>query len=292
MNLSIIVVNYNTKELLKKCVDSLINGLKDSKINGLTEVIVVDNASTDGSVETIKRLTDSKINGLTIRLIENKENLGFAKAVNQALRQVYTEPLDFARDKLRRSAQGKVILLLNSDTVVKKDALSELLKFEEKIGPAIVGARLLNADGSIQASVFHLPTVKRAIEEFWFNKKDAFSKYIPGGNGPVEVEAVVGGAMLISRSVIEKVGVFDERYFMYFEDLDYCRRAKKAGFKVYYLPAAEIIHEHGASGKTLVKKENQWKRLLPSSKRYHGFFKHFSISLILWSGQKLKKVLK
>jgi GT2 family glycosyltransferase len=139
--------------------------------------------------------------------------------------------------------------------------------------------------------VFHLPTAKNAISEFWFGKKDAFSKYTPTANLPIGVEAVVGGAMLISKEVIEKVGLFDERYFMYFEDLDYCRRARKAGFKVWYLPGVKIIHEHGASGHNLAEEKNQWRRLVPSSKVYHGILKHYMINLILWSGQKVRKIL-
>jgi len=81
--------------------------------------------------------------------------------------------------------------------------------------------------------------------------------------------------------VINKIGLLDERYFMYFEDLDYCRKAKKFGLKVYYLPTAKIIHEHGASGRKLAKPEEQWKRLIPSSKIYHGPLRHFLINLII-----------
>lgn len=272
MDLSIIIISYNTRDLLKKCLESIINGLKDSKIDELTEIVVVDNASTDGSVETVKKLTNSKINGLTIRLIKNNENLGFARAVNQAL----------------RVATGKSILLLNSDSEVKRGALNCLLTFEKERRPAIVGAKLLNPNGMVQPSVFHLPTIKRAIEEYWFGKKGSFSKYIPLGKNASEVEAVSGGAMLISREVFDRIGFFDEKYFMYFEDLDYCRRARTAGYKVYYLPGAEVVHEHGASGRGLAKADDQWRRLIPSSKIYHGLFKHYLINTILWTAQKLK----
>ncbi|MBU2577908.1 hypothetical protein KKA69_03680, partial [Patescibacteria group bacterium] len=87
----------------------------------------------------------------------------------------------------------------------------------------------------------------------------------------------------------DRIGLLDERYFMYFEDLDYCRRVRKAGYKVFYLPQAEIIHEHGASGQHLIGQLDQWKRLVPSSKVYYGFFKHYLISFILWVGQKWQK---
>jgi len=291
MDLSIIIVNYNTKDLLKRCLESVVSDWLIVVGNQLpvtnhqppiTEVIVVDNGSTDGSAEMLQGLMASRGKKqtppatshqppVTLRLIKNKENLGFAKAVNQGIRQ----------------AKGEVIFLLNPDTLIKPGALKKLLEFERKVSPAIIGAKMLNPDGTIQGSVFNLPTIGRAIQEYWFGKKGAFSKYAPSGNKPVEVEAVSGGAMLISKEVIEKIGLFNERYFMYFEDLDYCRRARKAGFKIWYLPTAEVIHEHGASGKFLAKPEDQWKRLIPSSKIYHGSLKHYLIWLIIRSSQKL-----
>ena len=281
MKLSIIIVNYNTEELLEKCLESIEQESKRVE-EWKMELIVVDNGSTDGSpkmVKTIinklslmdkKLLTTNRQSPITLKLIENKENLGFARAVNQALRQ----------------ARGKVFLLLNSDTVVKPGALEKLLEFEEKVRPAVIGAKLINPDGTPQPSVFHLPTVMRAIREYWLGERGAFSKYLPLGERPIEVEAVSGGAMLISREIVEKAGFFDERYFMYFEDLDFCRRARKAGFKIYFLPSAEIIHTHGASGVKLAEKEFQWRRLMPSSRTYHGKFKHYLLSIILWTGQK------
>ena len=255
MKLSIIIVNYNTKELLRRCLKSL--------PDEWGVVIVVDNSSTDESVEMIKKEFPS------VRLILNSQNLGFARAVNQALRQ----------------AIGEAVLLLNSDTIVKKGALEKLIEFEKKVRPAIIGAKMLNPDGTVQGSCFYLPTISRAIKEYWFGKSGYFSKYAPEGKEPMEVEAVSGGAMLISKGVIEKIGLFDERYFMYFEDLDYCRKARKVGYNIYYLPTVEIVHEHGASGKNLAISEEQWKRLIPSSKVYHGPLKHFLINLIIRLGQ-------
>lgn len=258
MNLSIVIVSYNTREILKRCLGSLPKKF---------EIFVVDNASSDDSVTMIRK------NFPKVKLIINKENLGFAKAVNQALRVI----------------QNGAVLLLNSDTLVKGKTLNKLIEFEKQVQPAIIGLKMLNTDGTVQGSCFYLPTVKRAILEYLLGKKNYFSKYAPQGKNPVEVEAVSGGAMMISREVIDKIGLFDERFFMYFEDLDYCRRAKKTGLKVYFLPTAEIIHEHGASGIKLAGSKDQWKRLIPSSKIYHGWLKHSFISFILWSGQKCLK---
>lgn len=252
---------------MKKCLQSVFRE-RSSIENGL-EVIVVDNASSDDSPKMIEEKFPE------VKLTVNKDNLGFSKAVNQGL----------------RLAKGESVLLLNSDTYLPKDSLKKLLSFEKKVGPAVIGTRLLNPDGSIQPSVFKLPTIKRAILEYWLGKKGYFSKYAPEGENPQEVEAVVGGVMLISREILDKVGMFDERYFMYFEDLDFCRRVRKAGFKIYYLPEVEIIHEHGASGKSLASAENQWKRLIPSSKIYHGKLKYYLISLIIWLGLKKGKLL-
>ena len=262
VDLSIIIPSYNTKELLKKCLESVFS---DHRFE--IEVIVVDNNSQDGSPQMVKKEFPEVI------LIENKDNLGFAKAANQGLKR----------------ATGEYLFLLNSDTVLEKNTLEKLLEYGKTIPPAIVGPRLLNPDGTIQPSVFMLPTVKRAIAEYWFGKKGYFSKYTPSGDVAVEVESVVGGAMFFPQEVVEKIGYLDERYFMYFEDLDYCRRAKKFGLKVYYFPGAEVFHEHGASGKSLARGEDQWKRLIPSSKIYHGVLKYHLVSFIIKLGQRFGK---
>lgn len=262
MDLSIIIVSFNTKDLLGRCLESLL--MTSAKE---TEIIVVDNASTDGSVEFVeKRYKD-------IKILRNKENLGFAKANNQGLRQ----------------AKGKYCLLLNSDTEVKPDALSNLVEFAENNPQAgIVGAKLLNPDASIQPSIYHLPTLWRAIKEFWLGKKGEYEKYALTGTDRVKVEALTGAAMIIPRKTIEKVGLLDERYFMYFEDLDFCRRVKNAGYKVYYFPGAEIIHHHGKSGETLGSNTSRW--LIESSKIYNGLLKYWLITFILWTGQKWQKI--
>lgn len=258
IELSIIIISYNTKTLLGECLETL---FQPQKVN--LEIIVVDNASSDGSVNLVEEKFKK------VKIIKNKANLGFAKATNMGI----------------KIAKGKYVLLLNSDTRTNSLALKMLVDFANKnpeIG--IVGARLLNRDGSIQPSVFRLPTIKGAVKEFWLKKQGSFGKYFPEGDIPVEVEAVVGAAMLIPKKVIDKIGLLNERYFMYFEDLDYCRRVRRAGFKVYYLPKAEVIHYHGASGKELSHKTNQW--LVTSSKIYHGTLKYWLLTFIIWMGQK------
>jgi len=269
MNLSIIIVNYNTKNLLQDCLKSIYTLYHKPYT---LEIIVVDNGSTDGSLQSINSLKWPNL-----RIITNKKNEGFAKAVNQGIRQ----------------SIGKNILLLNSDIVVKKDALVKLLAFVENHPQAgLVGGRFLNPDGSPQGSCFFLPTLWRVVKEFWFGDKgfSVVKKYVPEGKGPSEVEAVTGAVFLIPKKVLSKVGFFNERYFMYFEDLDYCRRVRQAGFKVYYLPEAEFIHEHGASGRSIPQQTHRW--LVESSKIYHGTIKYYLITFIIWLGQKCQKILK
>lgn len=269
IKLSIIIVNYNTGEFLARCLHSIGATTQDFK-NPATEVIVIDNASTDESIRGIKSTTS------TTRIIINKENSGFAKAVNQGIQK----------------SNGEYILLLNPDAVVNINALKELVDFAEKTPDAgVVGTKLLNPDGSIQSSVFHLPTAWRAIREFWLGQEGAYSKYTPKKDGPVVVDAVVGAAFLITPQARKKVGLLNERYFMYFEDLDYCRRIWKSGLKVYYLPSARVVHRHGASGRGVADEANQWRRLIPSSKLYHGWLRHYIINFVIWSGLKVRRIL-
>lgn len=264
MDLSIIIVSFNTKELLRRCLESIYRARDHSP---KMEIIVVDNTSTDGSSEMVNKEFPETM------LIRNKQNLGFAKAVNQGL----------------KIAKGNYIFLLNSDTEVKSVAMEKLIKFAREHPEAgIIGARLLNPDSSIQPSVYHLPSIWRAIAEYWLGQKGAYEKYNMITSDAVSVEAVTGAAMLISRKTIETIGFLDERYFMYFEDLDYCRRAQGAGFQVWYLPIAEVIHYHGSSGPS---PGVTYQYLVKSSKIYNGIIKYYFITFIIWLGQKWQNFL-
>lgn len=261
MKLSIIIISYNTKDLVKKCLFSL----KNSE----AEIIVVDNNSEDGTQDMVNNDFPE------VNLIINKNNFGFAKANNQGI----------------KIAKGDYILLLNSDTQVKSEAIDKLVGFAELHSEAgVVSARLLNQDGSVQPSIYRLPTIVNAIKEFWLGQSGLAEKYFLNSLKAEEVEAVVGAVFLIPKTVIQKVGLLDEHYFMYFEDLDYCRRVRLDGYKVYYLPEAEVFHYHGASGKNLGNQINRW--LIESSKIYHGKIKYWILTFILWTGQKWQKIIK
>lgn len=263
----------DNKQLVLDCIDSIVNEGSKTK----WEIIVVDNGSKDGTQKEIKKLQEKMSN---LYLIENKGNFGYAKANNQGMEK----------------AKGDYIILLNSDIIVKKGALGKLMKFAQKTKDAgVIGPKLLNLDGSLQFSCYHFPTIKNAIREYWLGEKGLFEKYAPSGKEPVTVDAVVGAAFLITPKALRKVGLLDERYFAYFEDIDYCRQVWKKGLKVYYYPQAEIIHYHGATfeGKTLrkaVEPDNRWRRLIPGSKIYHGLLKHYVLLVVLKVGQKWQKV--
>ncbi len=261
IDLSIIIVNYNTKDLLIACIDSILR--VNPKLE--YEIIVVDNASSDGSQDVLAKLVSKKL-----RLIQHKSNLGFAKANNTGIKK----------------ALGKYIFLLNSDTLVKRGTLETLVEFAKKnLSVGLAAPQLFNLDGTVQPSVFRFPTIGRAIRQYWFGEKGILDKHYPSSNKPVLVEAVVAAAFLITPQVLSKVGLLDEKYFMYFEDLDYCKRVNEAGLGVYYLPTSEVIHYHGASGKGSLAN----KYLISSSKKYFGIFRYYIYTFILWSGQKLKK---
>ena len=261
MDLSIIIVNYNTKDLTLGCIDSIIK----SKPKVDYEIIVIDN----GSDEKVAKSKD-------FELIENKENLGFSKGANQGI----------------RIAKGDYILLLNSDTKVRNNSIDNLIEFAKSHPEAGgIGPKLINENGSTQSSAYHFPTIFRAIREYWFGEKAAYEKYTPEGERSTSVDALVMAAFLITPKALKEVGALNEKYFMYFEDLDFARRLKKANLKIYYDPGSVVEHAHGASGRSLADDKNQWRRLIPSSKIYHGSLIHSIINFILWSGQKFGNLI-
>lgn len=228
MDLSIIILSYNTKKLLEDCLDSV---FPETPSRYTREVFVSDNGSTDGSQEMVKTKFPQ------VKLIENNANLGFSKGNNVAIRQ----------------ATGKYILLLNSDTVVQPDAFDAMVRKAEsdpQIG--VVGPKVLLASGELDPSARrHFPNPANAFLRLFGLKK--FSNYnitAPIGE-EMEVDAVTGACMLVPKTVIDKVGMLDEDYFFYGEDLDWCFRIKEAGYKVVYYPAAEITHLKSASSRNI-----------------------------------------
>jgi len=233
--LSIVIVNYNAKKYLEQCLSFIYENTK--KIN--FEIILIDNCSSDNSSEMVKREFPE------VKLIQNAINKGFAKANNQAIIK----------------SKGKYILLLNPDTIFLSNILEELISFLErnkKVG--IVAPRLLNKDLTIQGSARAFPDITTAFfgRTSFLTKLFPKSKYVKKNilfkdelfmKDAKEVDWLSGAYMLIRSKAIKEVGLLDENYFMYFEDVDLCKRMWNNGWKVVYYPKAEIIHYVGGSTK-------------------------------------------
>ena len=233
MDLSIIIVNYNVKEFLQ----NLLHSISKASQNLSSEIIVVDNASEDGSVELLKSKFPS------VKIIENETNLGFGKANNQAL----------------KIAEGKYLLLINPDAIVREDTFTKMIKFlEEQSDAGIAGCKIFSPDGSLQLAC------RRSFPGPWtsFCKVTGLSNLFPNSkifarynltyldeNQTYEVDAISGSFMMLKREVYDKVGGFDEQFFMYGEDLDFCYRIQKAGYKVFYVHTTQVIHYKGESTK-------------------------------------------
>lgn len=232
VNFSIVIPSYNTKKLLRDCLQSIQdNPAEESKF----EIVVVDNASTDGSQEMVAdEFRD-------VHLIKNRKNKGFASAVNQGW----------------RVAKGEFILFLNSDTVVKKNSLDIVVDYA-KTNPdvgAISGKPVLRNGQLDPDSHRGFPTPWSALTFFLgleklFPKSRLFAQYHQGWkdkNKIHEIDAGAGVFLLVRKSVLEKIGGWDESYFFYGEDIDLCFRIKKAGYKIVFHPKAEVMHYKGAS---------------------------------------------
>jgi GT2 family glycosyltransferase len=230
---SIVIINWKTPRLLAACLDSL---LKDAD-HGNFEVWVVDNASGDESLAILAKDYPG------VHVIANDDNLGFSRACNQAIPET----------------KGTYVLLLNPDTVVVDSAVSKLADFmdqNEKVGAC--GPKVLNPDGTLQlacrrsfpdpiASFFRLTYLSRL-----FPGNKYFARYnltYEDANATLQVDALSGSAMMVRRSVIDKIGLLDENIFMYGEDIDWCWRVKEAGWQVCYVPQAVVYHYHGASSR-------------------------------------------
>lgn len=251
-DLSIIIVNWNTCELLTQCLQSVYASTDDLGF----EVLVVDNASTDGSQEMVRRQYPE------VDLIVNAENVGFVKANNQAIAH----------------HQGRYVLLLNSDTQVLPNSLGKAVQFmDEHPSAGIVGLRLLNPNGTFQASYTPFPTLWREFLILsglgrWLIRPTFPSRGPEIEKGPQEINGYVEGAFLmVRREAVNQIGGLDERIFMYAEEVDWCYRFQQAGWEVWYLPHAPIIHYGGQSSK---KRRGRMEAELYRS-RVYVFRKHY-----------------
>ncbi|MDA2921791.1 glycosyltransferase family 2 protein [Patescibacteria group bacterium AH-259-L07] len=258
--LSIIIVNWNVKPLLERCLASIFHHGKELKY----EVIVIDNDSRDGSKEYLRAVDKRRDN---VHVILNNENLGFAKANNQGI--------DMAR--------GEFILLLNPDAEVYGGTLQKMVRFMEKNSDCgVAGCQLVGIDNKIQPSVRKFPTV-RSYEMIFLklhyvfprakNLQDYF-QYDFDYTKTAEVDQVMGAFLMIRRKVVDEIDMLDEQFFLWFEEVDFCKRAQSSGWKVMYVPEVRVLH-HGSQS---------FGQMLPLSKQriysksaLQYFKKHFPL---------------
>jgi N-acetylglucosaminyl-diphospho-decaprenol L-rhamnosyltransferase len=244
--ISVVVVSFNTRELLERCLRSVIAAAP-------VETVVIDNGSTDGSIELVGDVFSA------CRLIVNERNRGYGAAANEGIAACSTP----------------AVLLLNSDTVLAPDALSAVGRYlAEHPRVAVAGPRLVNGDGSLQRSTYAYPSIPELFiaetglhlligripllrERFYRTWSHAAARRVPW---------VLGAALAIRRSAFEAVGGFDPGYFMYGEEVDLCRRLETAGFETHYAPVTTIVHLGGAS--TDKRPEAMRRELVLSRNRY------------------------
>ncbi|HSR29871.1 MAG TPA: glycosyltransferase family 2 protein [Anaerolineae bacterium] len=245
-DLSIVIVNWNVRALLRRCLQSVVAPAKPCPADGVwnigdwrLEIIVVDNASSDGSPDMLRAEFPM------VRLIANDENRGFTAANNQGL----------------ALAQGRYVLLLNPDTEVVGDALAAMLGYmDTHPETGALGPKLVYPDGSLQASRRRFPTFLTAlvestvVQEWWSDNWILRHYYIADvpDDAIQPVDWVVGACLLIRREAYEQVGGLDEGFFMYSEEMDWCRRIKSAGWQVVYLSTTTVIHHEGKSSEQVV----------------------------------------
>lgn len=265
LDLSIIIVSWNVRELLRACLSSI-----DSQRHGLNlEVIVVDGASADGSPAMVRETFP------WVNLIACQENVGFPRGNNIGLAE----------------ANGRYLLLLNPDTEIKGDALRIMVDFlAQHPDVGVVGPQLLNSDGSIQSSRRRFPNLATAlVESTWLEPvaprrilRHYYVQDLPD-NEAANVDWVTGACLLTRHEIFAAVGGLDEAYFMYSEELDWCRRIKDAGWRIVYLPTAQVVHHVGKSSEQAVTARhiNFQRAKLRYFRKYHGGLATAVLRLVL-----------
>ncbi|MEZ4643915.1 MAG: glycosyltransferase family 2 protein [Chloroflexota bacterium] len=266
-DLSIIIVNWNVCDLLRACLHAVERGRGALDV----EVIVVDSASGDGSVAMLQREFP------WVRLIACAENVGFPKGNNLGL----------------AAANGRFLYLLNPDTEIVGDALAVMVQYMvQHPDVGVLGAQLLYPDGRIQSSRRRFPTLATGIFESTWLQPLAPARLLRQyyaqdlrDDEVADVDWVMGASMMTRREVLEQVGGMDEAYFMYSEELDWCRRIRDAGWRVVYLPTAQVVHYEGKSSEQAVTARhiNFNRAKLRYFRKYHGRFPTLILRLILLS---------
>lgn len=253
-DLSVVVVSRDVRDLLAACLESL----HQSDNGFVIETLVVDAASSDGSSAMVRKRFPA------VRQLASRENLGFTRGNNWAI----------------RLARGRHVMLLNPDTVVRPGALRALVTFLDAHPDVGVAApKLVFPDGSVQSSRRRFPRpvtgfVESTVLERWLGRSRVVREYrLDDGpaDAPQDVDWVVGAAMVVRREAFEQAGLLDERFFMYSEEVDLCRRIRAAGWRVVYVPDAVVVHHEGRSSEQNLVQRN----LDFHESRFRYYRKHF-----------------
>lgn len=252
--LSVVIVSWNVRELLRDCLRSI----ERTRGELAVEVIVVDSASTDGSPAMVAAEFPQ------VTLIAANENVGFPRGNNMGIAK----------------AHGRYILLLNPDTILHENALVHMVDYlENHLDVGVVGAQLLNEDGSVQSSRRRFPTLTTAFfESTWLQSRapqHILHRYYAldiADDQTADVDWVMGACLMTRQEIARTVGGLDEGYFMYSEELDWCRRIKMAGWRVVYLPTAQVTHYQGKSSEQVVAQRHIYfnRAKLRYFRKYHG----------------------
>lgn len=291
IKLSVILVSFNTAELTQKCLESVISDVTQSKTLAKScEIFVVDNNSADDSIKVIKSLITKSTNLLPLKLIQNKENLGFAKANNQALKQ----------------ARGEYILLLNSDTIVQNGALEALVNALQNTNPSdernkigLVAASLRNPDGSYQSQGGDkISLIAAKVQWLMLDDFPIIGKFLPSLQKKLKQPPLdrsiqpmgwVGAtALCIPRKLYESIGGLDESIFMYAEDMEFCLRAQRAGWGSAIAHQAKIVHVGSASSNSEQAKLGEVRGILQFWPKYFGETSTLLLKLIFSFGSCLR----
>lgn len=281
VRLSVLLVSYNTQGLLDRCLGAL--DAARAQAGGVSEVIVVDNASHDGSVAHLAAHHPS------VRVIVSPSNLGFGRANNLAL----------------EASQGDYILLLNTDAFVEPDALRRTLAFmDAHPDVGVLGVRLVGGDGLLQPSCRYFPTpwneaVQRMGLQRWFPRTRLVDDMDWDHASVRDCDWVTGCFYLVRRQTVDEVGLFDPRYFLYNEEVDHCMAVRRAGWRVVYFPDTTVIHLGGESAQTLATLNQATRQVsviqLESSLLYHrkqGGWPRLALHLLLQTGMDLASAAK
>lgn len=270
---SVVIVNYRTAALLEDCLRSLVGELASFP---LLQVIVVDNDSGDGSFELLQRVVEREVWGGWVTVVAAGRNGGFSFGNNVGIR------LALASD-----APPDMVLLLNPDTVVKSGALAALVAFmEERPEVGIAGSALENPEGHQESSCHAFPSPLSELDSgLRFGPVSRLlHRYVVSPPLPFDASAcdwVSGACMLIRKGVFGSIGLMDDDFFLYFEEVDFCRRAKLAGWGVWFVPQSRVVHLEGAATNIREKRQRRPKYWYDSRRRF--FIKHYGLSGLVLS---------